>query len=119
MSFNNSLLLEMRTTSVACSGMPLCPSSVRKTDSVFPEKFHLNGRRVPDDQGAVAQHVRANGRNNEGLDSWMHDGATCREGIGRRARWTCNDQAVGTVAADKVAVNAELPVRSCGPAHLC
>src|SRR6266403_2765929 len=73
-----------------------------------PGESHLDKRRIADYKWAVAQGVRADGSDHKGFHGGMHDRSASGEGIGGRAGGAGHDQAVGAVAADKIAVNDEL-----------
>src|SRR5216684_1995752 len=69
---------------------------------------------IAHDYRAVGESVRADGRNNPGLDGGMHDGAASGERIRGGTGGGGDDQAVSAIAADEVRVNRELQIDHAG-----
>src|SRR5437016_4100027 len=76
--------------------------------------MNLDGTGIAHDYRAVGESVRADGRNNPGLDGGMHDGAASGERIRGGAGGGGDDQAVSAIAADEVGVNRELQIDHAG-----
>src|SRR5580765_4185105 len=72
--------------------------------------MNFDGTGITHDDGAVGESVRANGRDDPGLDGRVNDGTAGGEGIGGGAGGGGDDQAVCAIAADKVTVNGELQI---------
>src|SRR5438876_2966251 len=69
---------------------------------------HFDGGGIGNNQGAVAQHVRTDGGDNERSHGGMQDGATGGEGVGGGASRARNDQSIRTVTANKIGIDAQL-----------
>src|SRR6266481_3911651 len=78
----------------------------------------LDGTGIAHDYRAVGESVRADGRNNPGLDGGMHDGAASGERIRGGAGGGGDYQAVSAIAADEIRVNRELKVDHAGECAL-
>src|SRR6267154_1434220 len=73
---------------------------------------------IAHDYRAVRESVRADGRNNPGLDGGMHDGAASGERIRGGTGGSGDDQAVSAIAADEIRVNRELQIDHAGEGAL-
>ena len=68
--------------------------------------IEFDDRRVGQHDGTHIQRVRGNGRHREHLRAWNDDRTSIGEGIGRRTRRTGNDQTVGLIGVQILAVDA-------------
>lgn len=72
------------------------------------------GHGVGEDHGAERQGVRADGRQEDGGDVWVHEGAAGGEGVGGRAGGRGEDAAVGLDDGEELVVAVELEVGDVG-----
>jgi len=68
-------------------------------------EFDFDERGIADDDGAIGEGVRADGRDDERLDSGMNDGAAGGEGVGGGAGGSGDDEAVSAIANDEVVID--------------
>ena len=62
---------------------------------------------VVDDDGPIAQRVRADWRDDERFDVGMDDGPAGGKGISSRASGSRDDKAVGTITTNEIGVDSE------------
>lgn len=70
-------------------------------------EFDFDDGGVADDDGAVGESVRTDGRDDEGFDGGMDDGAAGGERVSGGTGGGGDDEAVGAVADDEVVIDGE------------
>ncbi len=77
-------------------------------------QLYFYGGRVANDDGAIGERVRADRRDDEGLDSGMNDGAAGGKRVGGGTRGSRKHEAVGAIAADEIAINGKFELDHAG-----